>query len=91
MTAAPLFLAIIHGRESDLCYGYAITGNKVIRSPHWRDRTPGALNLGGVTWANNNTFSIDGRGTMSYSGGIWSCTAGAGAVLEFGQIVIGMA
>ena len=81
-------VAVVFGAERDLVFGYAIIGNTVYRSPKWRDQKAGNLNLSGVDWSNNNTFSIDGRGTMSFSGTTWHCTAGSEAVIQGGQITL---
>ncbi len=78
------FVAVIYGRESDLVYGYAIIGNQVIRSPLWRDTAPGEANLNpnSISWSGSNTFTISGRGTMTFSNNTWNVTPGSDARID---------
>ncbi len=75
--------AVVHGQEQDLVYGYAIVGGHCFRSQQWRDKTPGPLNLTGVTWAGLYQLSIVNRGTMSFDGNTtWTYSNVSGAVID---------
>jgi len=80
-----VIVPVIHGREKDQVYCYAVIGNRVLRSPLWRDTHPGVLNLGGVNWSGDNTVEIPGdgsSGTMTFSDSHWHCTADGDSVIE---------
>jgi hypothetical protein len=77
-------VAVRHGREHDLVYGYAIIEKRiVIRSPRWRDLTPG-VTVVSVAWREDKTILISQRGAMSFdcANKIWTASAGHLSCIE---------
>lgn len=78
--------AVIGGREYDCVWGYVVVGGHCWRSPCWQDATPGVLNLQTVNWTNDNSFTIDNRGAISFDGyQAWNVELGSARILGVRQ------
>ena len=80
-------IAIRHGRERDLVYGYVMSGTTIIRSPRWRDLTPGPTRVS-IEWPSSSSISIDKRGILRLNRQTnqWHCEPGPNASCEGGQL-----